>query len=422
MTTRRQLLLTAAAGLGTLVLPHARASAAAKTTLRVTYAPANLSPMYEAVFKAFMDENPDIAVTGRGFANYGDLMQDNLRAQITGGLPDVSHEGLNLIRIYADKALAVPLDGYLAHDGGWSAAGYPAAVQRIGQFNGKVHAIPFAVSTPTLFYNLDLVRRAGGDPAKLPADWPEVLALAKSIGGLGSGISGIYYDYASSSAFAFETLLFSRGGSMMSPDEKTLLFNGPEGQWSMDMFRRFGEAGQVDMSRTAALQSFVAGTLGIYSNTSSQLGTLDRNIGDRFGYAMTAVPLYQNGLVPAAGNGMVMFSADDQRREAAWAYIKFASSPKGQAIMAKSSGYVPVNSRTLDDGTMRAFYDAHPNYAVALGQIKDLTAWYLFPGANGVKANDALTLAMGEVATLRKPPDQALADVTSEISKLIGLS
>ncbi|MDX0967284.1 MULTISPECIES: hypothetical protein [Sinorhizobium] len=89
--------------------------------------------------------------------------------------------------------------------------------------------------------------------------------------------------------------------------------------------------------------------------------------------------------------------------------------------MAKKSGCVPVNSRTLEDSAMRAFYNAHPNYAVALTQIKELTGWYLFPGENGVKANDALTKAMGEVVTLRKSPDQALADVTAEITKLIGL-
>ncbi|RVK92335.1 extracellular solute-binding protein [Sinorhizobium meliloti] len=191
---------------------------------------------------------------------------------------------MNLVRIYADRKLAVSLDGYIARDSDWSAAGYPATVQKIGAVDGKVFAIPFAVSTPTLFFNLDLVKRAGGNPDKLPTDWPEIIALAKEIDALDNNISGIYYDYAASGAFAFETLLFSRGGAMMSPDEKTLLINGPEGQWTMDMLRRFGEAGQVDMSRNDALQAFVAGTLGIYWNTSSLLGNFDKNIGDRFSY------------------------------------------------------------------------------------------------------------------------------------------
>lgn len=420
MTTRRDVLLTGLASLGMLAMPRARA-AAAGTTLQVAYSPANLSAMYEAIAKAFMAENPDITVTTRGFATYNDLMQDNLRGQITGGLPDVSHDGLNLIRVYADRKIAVPLDEYIARESDWSAAGYPEAVQRIGSIGGKTYAIPFAVSTPTIFFNLELVKRAGGDPDRLPADWPDIIALAKAIDALEGNVSGIYYDYAASGAFAFETLLFSRGGTMMSADEKTLLIDGPEGRWAMETLRKFGEAGQPNMSRDNARQAFVAGTLGIYQNTSSNLGNFDKSIGERFAYAMRPVPLYAKGRAPAAGNGMVMLSRKEEQREAAWKYIKFASGPKGQAIMAKMSGYVPVNDRALENAEMKAFYDAHPNYGVALTQIKDLTGWYLFPGDNGVKANDALTVAMGDVVTLKKTPDQALAEVTVQIRKLIGV-
>lgn len=429
MITRRQALLNGAAGLGvllagaagvrTLASPQTRAAGTAPVTLQVTYAPANFAPIYDALFKAFMDENPDITVKGRGFASYDELVQYNLRAQITGGLPDVSHEGLNLIRLYADRHAAAPLDGFIARDSEWNAAGYTSAVQRIGSVNGKVYAVPFAVSTPTLFVNRDLVKRAGANPDRLPTDWPEIIELAKAIHALGGNTSGLYFDYKANGAFGFETLLFSRGGTMTSPDEKVLRIDGPEGQWAMEMLRRFGEAGQIDMSRANALQAFVAGTLGIYMNTSSMLGSFEKSIGNRFSYAMVPIPVHQNGHLPAGGNGMVMFSRDDAHREAAWKYIRFASGPKQQAIMAKASGYVPVNSRVLDDPATKAFYEAHPNYAVALGQLKDLTAWYLLPGMNGVKANDALITAMGEVVTLRKSPQQALSDVTAEIQKLI---
>lgn len=414
-------LLTGATGLHTLTSPLPRASAASKLTLQVAYAPANFSPIYEALFKAFMDEHPDITVIGRSFASYDDLIQYNLRAQITGGLPDVSHDGLNFVRIYADKHAAVPLEGFIAREKDWGTDAYTKAVQRIGSVNGKMYAAPFAVSTPALFFNKDLVKRAGGNPEKLPTDWPEIIALAKVINALDKNISGIYYDYRANGAFAFETLLFSRGGAMMSADERTLLIDGPEGQWAMEMLRRFGEAGQIDMSRANALQAFVAGTLGIYTNTSSILGNFEKSIGERFRYAMIPIPVYRNGHLPAGGNGMVMFSTDEAHREAAWKYIKFASGPKQQAIMAQTSGYVPVNSRALDNPAMKAFYQAHPNYAVALGQMKDLTAWYLFPGANGMKANEALTTTMGEVVTLRKPPHQALSEVTAQIQKLIRI-
>jgi multiple sugar transport system substrate-binding protein len=376
--------------------------------------------MYNAVVKAFMAENPDVVIRARGLATYADLMQQNLRDQITGSLPDVSHDALNFVRLYAEKGMATALDSRIGNDDAWSVAGYPESIRRVGAVGGQIYAVPFAISTQTLFFNLDLVRQAGGDPDRLPTQWPEIISLAKAISGLGGKVSGIYFDYGASAALAFQTLLFSQGGSMMSSDERRVAFDGPEGQWSMDLLRQFGEAGQMDMTRDNAKLAFVSGMLGIYQNTSSNLGNFDKQIAGRFAYAMIPVPKRPEGRLPAAGNGMLMLAKDEARRDAAWRYMTFAAGAKGQAIMARMSGYVPIAPHVLDDPTMKTFYETHPNYAVALDQIKDLTAWYLFPGPNGVKASDAIMVAMGDAVTLRKPPQQALSEAAGKVRALIG--
>ncbi|XSC42522.1 extracellular solute-binding protein [Bradyrhizobium sp. RDT10] len=394
---------------------------AAATDLRVTYSPANFGEMYQAVASAFAKRYPDIHIRLEGSPGYGDLSQRTLRSAIAGDLPDVSHEGLSYIRRYAVRSLAVALDDFIAKDPDWSSLGLGDSVRGVGGVKGVTYAIPFAVSTMNLFFNLQLVKAAGGDPNNLPSDWDGVLELAKKIDALSDGVSGIYFDYEAGDAIAFQTLVFSRGGSMMNADESKITFEGSEGQWAMNLIRRFGEAGQVDMSRQQARQMFVAGKLGIYQNTSSNLGAFAQQIGNTFPYAMTPFPTTESGRTPAAGNGMLMFSQTREKRDAAWKYIKFAAGQEAQAIMAKMTGYVPVNHGVVENPDMRSFYNSNPNYAVPLAQIDKMAAWYAFPGENGDKIAKTITDEMREVITLRKPAAAGLSSAAANARRLLKL-
>ena len=69
--------------------------------------------------------------------------------------PDVSHVGLNQVRFYAERNLALPLDRYIAHG-----ATPLTAHQTIGRIAGETRALPFAVSVPVNYFNDDLLRSA----------------------------------------------------------------------------------------------------------------------------------------------------------------------------------------------------------------------------------------------------------------------
>ena len=393
--------------------------AALATEIEVTYAPANFAPMYEALAEAFMEKHPDVTVNTTGFANYNELSQRTLRSAITNQLPDVSHEGLFNIRLYADQELAVPLDGFISEEENWEAAGYSEAVTRIGQVGDTTYGIPFSISTQVIFVNNELAEQAGYDPENLPEDWDGIIELAKYIDALSDQVSGIYFDYNATAALAFQALVFSQGGSMMDADEGDITFDGAEGLWAMELLEAFGEANQLDLSRSDARTAFAAGTLGVYQNTSSNMGTFDSQA--TFEYTVIPVPTAPGGLLPAAGNGMVMFSSDVEQQRAAWDYIRFASSVEGQSIMVQMTGYVPVNSRVLDDTEMQTFYSANPHFAVPLTQVENLTGWYRFPGENSVRVTDAIIDSMREVVNRESTPEAALQQAASTVRSQLGI-
>ncbi|RWD42782.1 ABC transporter substrate-binding protein [Mesorhizobium sp.] len=406
--------LLATAGLTLAAIP------ALAVDLRVTYSPANFSKMYEAVAAAFMEEHPDITITYENATSYDELLQRTLRAVLINDAPDVSHQGLNYLRVFKDQDIVVPLDAFIAAEPNWADLGYTDAVTSIGAVGDATYAVPFSISTPVLVFNLDLVRQAGGDPDNLPTTWEGVFNLASKINALGNGVIGINIDYSSNAALGFQTLLFGEGGRMMTPDESDIAFDGPQGLRALQLLAQAADAGQVDMSRDNARQTLIAGKIGIYETASSILGTLQTQVADRFEYVMAPVPLVDGGTAPASGNGMVMLTKDPERQAAAWEYIKFASSARGQAIMAAMTGYLPVNAKALEDPALAQLYRDQPNYAVPLSQLGDLTGWYAFPGKNGSKIAAMIVEKMQQVLTRKSTPEDALAEAATEARALLA--
>ena len=61
------------------------------------------------------------------------------------------------------------------------------AAVSVGLVGGKQYGVGLAMSTPVIYYNADLVKRAGGDPDKFPTTWDGIIDLAKRIEALDGG-------------------------------------------------------------------------------------------------------------------------------------------------------------------------------------------------------------------------------------------
>lgn len=397
----------------------ARIDTAAALELRVSYSPAHFSAMYNAIAAEFTKMNPDITIKFEPAKSYDELLQSTLRAQLISDAPDVSHQGLNYIRLFADRGLAVPLDRFISAESDWTKQGVAEVIRNVGSASGATYAVPFSLSTPVLFYNDKLVARAGGDPMKLPIAWDGVFDLAKRITALEPNVNGYYMEYNANGAWGFEALLFAEGGRMMTAGESDIAFDRRQGLAAMEALKRATEAGMIDLSRENARQAFVGGKIGVYFATSSLLKDYERQIGNRFTFTMAPIPLAPGGKALASGNAMVMLTRDPARQEAAWKYMRFAASPQAQAIMAAMTGYTPVNSAALSEPELQKLHREKPNYAVPLRQLADLVPWYAFPGENSTKAAALIVDKMQLVLTGKLSPQTALEGAANETRKLI---
>ncbi|WEX07196.1 ABC transporter substrate-binding protein [Chelativorans sp. AA-79] len=396
------------------------AAAEPAISLEVAYAFGFQKEAHEEAAKEFMAANPDIAIEFRGVAeNYEELVQANFREAITGDLPDVAFHGFNRVAFIVERGLAAPLEPFIAAEEDRNSLGYAPASLTLATVGEELYGLPFAISTPIVYYNAELVRRAGGDPEQFPKTWPEILDLAKRVEALDGNIMGAFFDWTSSANWEFIALVESQGGRMMKDGKIT--FDGPEGMAALELLRSFGEAGQVDMSPDQAAQVFVAGQLGILITSSARTMRYTEQSAGTFTLRTAPFPLPSSeGRLPAGGNAGMILARDEARQRAAWKYLKFVTGPVGQTIMAQKTGYVPGNLRAINDPKLLAdFYRERPNLATSVGQLPVISGFFAFPGENSIKLSALLRDHLQSVVTMKRSPEEAMAAMVEDARTLL---
>ncbi|MFN4015671.1 MAG: ABC transporter substrate-binding protein [Reyranella sp.] len=411
--------------LAALAAAFAASPAAAQTEVTVQYAiPDIFKEVQEEVAKQFMAANPNIKVKFlQPTKEYEDATQQVLRNAVTGQLPDVTFQGLNRQRILADRGIAQPLDPLIAAEKDWAKAGYDGALLTLGQVKGKQYGMGFSLSTPIIYFNADLVKKAGGDPDNFPKTWDGIFALAKKINDPANKIAGFHFDWDITGNWMWQALVFSNGGTMLTADEKTVAFDQAPGQKAIETLRLMITDGTMrDVSQATALQDFVAGRLGIWAHSTSRLGGVTKQAQGVFTLRTATFPLGagEGSRLPAGGNVAMMLAKDPARQKAAWEYIKFATGPVGATIMVKGTGYFPANALPAKDPAMLGeFYVQNPNHRVAISQLPSMTAWYAFPGENGLKITDVIKDHLQTVVNGSAKPQDALKKMTTDTQALL---
>ncbi|MDP1583235.1 MAG: ABC transporter substrate-binding protein [Bradyrhizobium sp.] len=404
----------------------AHAQSQTEVVLQYPY-PELFTETHKKIAEEFARIRPDIKVSMRApYESYEDGTQRVLREAVTSQMPDVSFQGLNRIRVLVDKNIPAPLDGYIAAEKDFDKQGFHQAMFDIGTSSGKVYALPFAISLPIVYVNLDLAKKAGADPEKLPTNWDGIIDLAKKIKASTPDANGITYAWDITGNWLWQAPVFARGGSMLNADETKVAFDGPEGQFAIRTLARLvTEAGMPNLDQPAMRAAFAAGKTGIHITSTSDLNKVTQMVGDKFKLKTHTFPdvVATKGRLPAGGNVVMILAKDKAKRDASWEVVKFWTGPKGAAIMAETTGYMPPNKVT-NEVYLKDFYVKNPNNYTAVKQLPLLTKWYAFPGDNGLKITDVIKDHLNTIisGTRTKEPDAVLADMTTDVQKLLPKS
>ncbi|MEV4876675.1 ABC transporter substrate-binding protein [Streptomyces cyaneofuscatus] len=154
--------------------------------------------------------------------------------------------------------------------------------------DGKIYGVPRTNYSMGLLYSKALFTKAGLDPEKPPATWPEVQAAAKKIAGLGNGTVGFAeYSAQNQGGWHFTAHIYSQGGSVVSADGKKATVDTPEGKAVLqnlkDMRWRDNSMGAKQLLIiNDTLQMMGSGKLGMYLAAPDNVPRIVKEAGGKY--------------------------------------------------------------------------------------------------------------------------------------------
>lgn len=249
----------------------------------------------------------------------------------------------------------------------------------------KLWSMPFNTSNPMLYYNVDMFKAAGLDPAKPPRTFEEFTAAARKL--TKKDASGKVTTYGANFAiygWFFEQLMavsgahYADNGNGREKFATKAIFNGPEGlkiaQWWKGMVDE-GIMANTGRKTVDMRNAFLAGQAAmIIESTATLRGLLDGSKGKfELGTAFLPRPdeaAYTKSGTIIGGASLWMISNRPQaEQDCAWEFIKFQSSPSMQAYWHTMTGYYPIRKAAYNEALDKEWTAKYPQFKTAVDQL-----------------------------------------------------
>ena len=258
----------------------------------------------------------------------------------------------------------------------------PAVVGYYTDTDGNMLSMPFNSSTPILYYNKDVFKKAGLDPEMAPKTWEDVEAYSQKIMESGAAKCGFTTGWISwvqlENFSAWHNLPIGTNENGFGSIDSKLTVNGPvqEKHWAnlkkwqdSGLFSYGGPGGGND-----APPKFYSQECAMYMNSSASRAGVIANAKDfEVGYGM--LPYYgdvagapQNSIIGGATLWVLQGHEADEYKGVA-DFFHYLSSPEVQADWHQFSGYLPITQAAYDLGKEQGYYAKNPGSDVAIMQI-----------------------------------------------------
>ena len=324
-----------------------------------------------------------------------------------------------------DEEAIVPIDGLLKSDDDrkWLASFYPAFMEN-SQTGGKTWGIPFQRSTIVLYYNKEMFKEAGLDPNKPPATWNEQVQYAQKLtkrDGAGKVTQwGIQIPSSGFPYWLFQGLAIENGVNLANEAGTQTYYDKPEViqalQYWVDLVTKYKvhPEGIVEWGTTP--KDFFERKAAMIWTTTGNLTNVRTNAKFPFGVAM--LPAHKRRGSPTGGGNFYIFKkSTPQQREAAFKFIKWATTPARAAQWGIDTGYVAVRADAWDTPVMKQYVAGFPAAAVARDQLPYAKAE--LSTHDNQRVTKALNDGLQAALTGTKQPEQAMKDAQREADRIL---
>jgi sn-glycerol 3-phosphate transport system substrate-binding protein len=325
----------------------------------------------------------DYKVTPVFKGSYAETMTAAIAAYRAGNAPDIVQVfEVGTATMMAAKGAIKPVYQLMADAGEtFDPASYLAAVT--GYYitpDGKMLSFPFNSSTPVLYWNKEAFKKAGLDPAKAPATWPEMFDAAKKLraGGQPCGFTSAWVSWVQIENFsAWHNLPIGSQANGLGGFDTVLEFNNPTVTRHIVNLA----AAQKDKSfdyggRTTEPEAkFSSGDCGMIMDSSAAYGLFKNNA--KFEWGVAKLPYYpdvagapQNSIIGGASLWVMAGKKPEQYKGIAKFFTYLSGTPV-QEWWHEQTGYLPITKAAYEATKAAGFYDKNPGTEIAILQMTD---------------------------------------------------
>ena len=333
--------------------------------------------------KQFNESQKDYKVVPTFKGNYDESMTAAIAAFRSGNAPHILQVfEVGTATMMASKGATVPVAKVMKDAGAdFNPAGYiPAVAAYYTAPNGQMLSFPFNSSTTIFYYNKDAFKKAGLNPDKAPATWPEVFEAAKKLKASGHGCPMTlawngWTQLESFSAWHNVEFATEKNGLSANGYKARMKINSPLHVRHIDNLAQAAKAGEyVYKGRGSAAQaSFTAGECAMIQTSSGYYGDVAKNA--KFAYGLAPMPYYpdakgapQNTVIGGASL-WVMSGKKAPEYKGVAKFFEFLSQTKVQAASHQRTGYLPITMAAFELTDKSGFYQKNPGTDVAVNQM-----------------------------------------------------
>jgi len=373
----------------------------------------------------FEKDSPGIKVNPIYAGTYQETIVKALTAHKSGTPPVTSVLLSTDMFTLIDEDAIVPIDDFVRteEDRKWLAGFFPGFMEN-SQTGGKTWGVPFQRSTIVLYWNKELFKEAGLDPEKPPASWEEQVEFAQKLtkrdAGGNVGQWGIQIPSSGFPYWLFQGLTTQAGAVVMNPEGNRTFYNAPEVvealQYWVDLSakQKVQPPGIVEWGTTP--RDFFERKVAMIWTTTGNLTNVRSNAKFPFGVAM--LPAHKRrGSPTGGGNFYISKKAAPAQQQAAFAFIKWITTPERAAQWSIDTGYVAVTPAAYQTPAMQKYVADFPPAAVARDQLEFAVAE--LSTHENQRVTKALNDGLQAALTGTKQPAAALNDAQAEAERIL---
>jgi len=304
-----------------------------------------LSQYQQEAVKSFEAANPGIKVEVTTIP-YPEYQQRLLTAVQGGNAPDVSTVDQIWVAAFAAAGAIEPLDE-MAKNAGVTAETFFPGAWASANYDGKLWGIPFNVDVWQFsFYNDDLLKAAGVDPASI-ATFEGLKAAGEKLTDAANGKFGIglFAHKGEDTVVVMDSFIFSNGGKVLNDDGSCgLTSDASVGALAyLASLAPYAPAGMANASSGDMRELFLNGSLAIEFWPALEQPTLQKSK-INWDFVNGTAPEGKTPIGTYGGWNLVMY-ANSPNKEAAWKFIQFLTQ---EDVNGKVVDLIPANVKAAD--------------------------------------------------------------------------